>query len=221
MITVHHLENSRSLRILWLLEELGADYQIITYSRDPKSNLAPEEYKALHPLGKAPVVTVDTTSLAETGAIVEYFLDKFPNSGLKPSAGSPESIAYHYWMHAAEGSLMSLLVLGLFLSRMETTPPFPIKQAVRLVTGKVRNFYHTPSLTGMYEYMNAELGKSTYFAGESLTGADIMMSYPVEAAAGRAGLDKTYGNVLAWLERIRARPAYQRAIEKGGGISKI
>ena len=127
MITVHHLENSRSLRILWLLEELGADYEILTYPRDPKTNLAPDSYKALHPLGKAPVVTVGDTVLAETGAIVEYFLDKYPNSGLRPPPDTPERISHNYWMHASEGSLMSLLVLGLFLSRMETTPPFPIK----------------------------------------------------------------------------------------------
>ncbi|MAK63059.1 MAG: glutathione S-transferase [Ponticaulis sp.] len=221
MITVHHLENSRSLRILWLLEELGADFQVKTYKRNPKTNLAPEDYKALHPLGKAPVVTDGDITLAETGAIVEYFLDKFPNSTLRPHIGTPERIPYQYWMHASEGSLMSLLVLGLFLTRMETAPPFPIKQAVQIVTKKIRGFYHTPSLTSMYEYMNAELSQRTWFAGATLTGADIMMSYPVEAAAGRAGLDDRYPNILAWLERVQALPAYQRAVETGGALEAM
>ena len=221
MITVHHLENSRSLRVLWLLEELGADYELKTYKRNPDNNLAPDDYKALHPLGKAPVVTHNGETLAETGAILEHFLDQHPDSPLRPAIGSPGRTAYHYWMHASEGSLMTLLILGLFLSRMETAPPFPIKQAVKIVTKKIRGFYHTPSLTSMYEYINAELGKAPFFTGDTLTAADIMMSYPIEAAAGRAGLDDRYPNTLAWLARIKDIPSYQRALEKGGALEAM
>tara|TARA_B100000678_G_scaffold95898_1_gene80198 strand:- start:26473 stop:27138 length:666 start_codon:yes stop_codon:yes gene_type:complete len=221
MITVHHLENSRSMRILWLLEELGTEYEVKTYKRDPKTNLAPPDYQKLHPLGKAPIVTDGSKTLAETGAIVEHFLDKFPNSGLRPDAGTPQRQSYYYWMHASEGSLMNLLVLGLFMSRMETTPPFPINKITSIVTGKIRDLYLTPSLTRMYEFMNDELGRTPWFAGETVTGADIMMSYPVEAAHGRAGLDKTYPNVMAWLDRLHERPAYQRAVAKGGELETL
>ncbi|MAP95449.1 MAG: glutathione S-transferase [Ponticaulis sp.] len=221
MITVHHLENSRSLRILWLLEELGADYVIKTYPRDPATNLAPKDYQALHPLGKAPVVSDGDTMLAETGAILEHFFDKFADTPLRPAPGTPARTPYQYWMHASEGSLMSLLILGLFLTRMETAPPFPIKQIVKMATSKVRELYHTPSLTKMYAYMNDVLEENDWFAGDALTGADIMMSYPVEAAIGRAGLDDRYPHVLAWMERVKAVPSYQRAVQKGGGLTPM
>ena len=203
------------MRIIWLMEELGIEYDVKVYTRDPVSNLAPAEYKALHPLGKAPVVSDGDIMLAETGAIVEYFMDKYPDSGLRPAIGTPERQPYHYWMHFAEGSLMPLLVFQLFMTRMETQPPFFMRPIVKAVTGQLRKTYHTPTLSAQLAYVEAELGKSTWFAGEKMTGADIMMSFPLEAASGRIGLD-AYPNITTWLRRVRALPNYQTAFAKSG-----
>lgn len=221
MLTVHHLENSRSIRLLWLLEELGAQYEVKRYARDARTNLAPEAYRRLHPVGKAPVLTDGDLVLAETGAIVDYLLDRHPESGLRPPPGAPERIAYNYWFHAAEGSLMPLLVLSLFLSRMETQPPFPIGAVVKLVTGQVRKMYLTPSLASMLAYVEHCLADTTWFAGETLSAADIMMSFPMEAAAARGGLGSAHPHARAWIERVHARPAYQAAIDAGGALDIV
>ena len=218
MLTVHHLENSRSIRILWMLEELGVPYEVKLYARDSQTNLAPASYRDLHPLGKAPVITEGELVLAETGAIIEYLLDSNPDCGLRPPIGSPERQRYHYWLHAAEGSLMPLLVLTLFFGRMETQPPFPIRSIVKLVTGQVRKLYLTPTLTSLLDYIDQELSTSTWFAGEQLTAADIMMGFPLEAAAARGAVGASHPHALAWIERMRARPAYKAAIEKGGHL---
>ena len=215
MITVHHLQKSRSMRIIWLMEELGLEYDVKIYTRDPVSNLAPPDYKALHPLGKAPVVSDGDLMLAETGAIVEYFMDKYPDAGLRPEVGAPERQAYHYWMHFSEGSLMPLLVFQLFLTRMETQPPFFMRPIVKAVTGQLRKAYHTPTLNAQLAFVDAEIAKSPWFAGDKMTGADIMMSFPLEAASGRINLD-TYPNINAWLDKLRALPAYQTAFVKSG-----
>lgn len=221
MITVHHLKNSRSTRIIWLLEELGLDYELKTYDRDGKTNLAPPEIKALHPLGKAPLLTDKGETYAETGAIVDYILDTYGDGNLRPKIGAPERAAYNYWFHAAEGSLMPLLVMGLFFGKMETAPPFFMRPFIKPVTGQVRKLYLTPTTQNLFNYIEAELGKSVWFAGAHVTAADIMMSFPLEAAAGRAGLNENYPNVQAYLKRLRALPAYQRAIETGGEIQVV
>lgn len=216
MITIHHLENSRSLRLIWLLEELGITYDVKVYQRDPVTNLAPDAYRALHPLGKAPVMTMDGKVLAETGAIIEFLMDLFPNAGLRPEPGAPGREKYQYWLHAAEGSLMPLLVMSLFFNRMETVPPFFIRPIIKMVTGRIRDMYLTPSTTNMIDYIEAELGQTGWFAGDRLSAADIIMSFPVEAAMSRAKLEKPYPNIQAWLDRIHERPAYKIAVEKGG-----
>ena len=216
MITVHHLQNSRSLRVIWLMEELGVDYSVSVYERDPETNLAPAAYKSLHPLGKAPIVTVGDKAVAETGAIIEYFMDQHPEAGLRPERGDPAREKYHYWLHAAEGSLMPLLIMALFFNRMETVPPFFIRPVIKAVTGKIRDMYLTPSTTSMIDFIEAELGQSEWFAGEKLTAADIMMSFPMEAAMSRVELGKPYPNIENWLDRIHERPAYKIAVEKGG-----
>ena len=216
MITIHHLENSRSLRVIWLLEELGLDYEVKRYQRDTVTNLAPDAYKALHPVGKAPIITVDDSAIAETGAIIEYLMDRHPEAGLRPEAGDAMRDRYHYWMHASEGSLMPLLVMSLFFTRMETVPPFFIRPIVKMVTGRIRDMYLTPSTTTMLDYIEAELGKSDWFAGDKMTAADIMMSFPVEAAMARVAGGRAMPNTQAWLERIHARPAYQVAVKMGG-----
>jgi glutathione S-transferase len=221
MITVHHLEDSRSTRILWLLEELGQPYELETYSRDPATSLAPDSYKALHPLGKSPIVTIDGNAFAETGAIVETILDRANDHDLRLEPGEQGRDAYLYWLHAAEGSLMPLLVMHLFMTVMETRPPALIRPIIKKVTGMLRQSYLTPSLTSQLDYVNSHLSENEWFAGDQLTAADIMMSYPLEAAAGRDVLDRRHTAVLAYLDRLRERPAYKAAIEKGGELNTV
>ena len=217
MITVHHLENSRSQRILWLLEELNLDYEIKKYARDPVTSLAPPELIKLHPLGKAPVVTDGDITVAESGAIVEYLVRKYDNGGLKPAADSPEGMAYTYWLHYAEGSFMPLMIVSLIINRIETAPmPFFVKPIAKGITQKVRNGYLDANVKRNLDFMESSLNSTLWFCGDELTAADIQMSFAVEAASVRTDLQQDYPNLAACLERMQARPAYQRALEKGG-----
>ena len=217
MITVHHLNNSRSQRVLWLLEELGLDYEIQRYERDPKTMLAPASLRAVHPLGKSPVITEDGLTIAESGALIEYLLERHGKGRLIPPAGTPERLRYTYWLHFAEGSAMSPLLLKLIFSRLPRQPmPFVVRPVVRAVSQRVLKSFVDPQLRAHRDFMEAELGKSPWFAGKAFTAADIQMSFVVEASAARGGLDKRYPKLADWLERIHARPAYRRALEKGG-----
>lgn len=218
MITVHHLENSRSQRILWLLEELGLDYEIKRYARDPVTSLAPPELTKLHPLGKAPMVTDGDKALAESGAIVEYLVRNYDSGRLMPATvDSPEAMAYTYWLHYAEGTFMPLMIVSLIIGRIETAPmPFFVKPVAKGITQKVRDGYLDANVIRNLEFMESTLNKTLWFCGDELTAADIQMSFPVEAAAVRTDLQDDYPNLAAYLERVRARPAYQRALEKGG-----
>ncbi|MBB2495614.1 glutathione S-transferase [Aquipseudomonas ullengensis] len=216
MITVHHLNNSRSQRILWLLEELGLEYQIQRYQRDPKTMLAPPELRAVHPLGKSPVVTDGELTLAESGAIIEYLASRY-GEALLPAAGTPERLRCNYWLHYAEGSAMPPLLLKLVFDKVENSPmPFFIKPIARGIAQKVKGALINPQLKLHLDYLEGELGKSTWFAGEDFSAADIQMSFPLEAATSRGGLDASRPKLKAFLERIHARPAYRRALEKGG-----
>ena len=221
MLTVHHLNNSRSQRVLWLLEELGVEYEVKRYERDPKTMLAPASLRAVHPLGKSPVVTDGDRTLAESGAIVEDLIDRYGNGRLIPAAGTPERLRYTYWLHYAEGSAMPPLLLKLVFDRIETAPtPFFVRPIVRAIAGKVKSSFIGPQLETHLAYQESELGKSTWFAGEELTGADIQMSFPLEAAASRAGLTAaSQPKLFAFLERIHSRPAFRRALERGGPYS--
>lgn len=216
MITVHHLNNSRSQRILWLLEELGCEYEIRKYQRDPRTLLAPAELRRVHPLGKSPVITNGAETIAESGAIIEYLVDTYGNGRLRPPAGTPERRRYTYWLHYAEGSAMTPLLLKLIFSRLPRGPmPFFIRPVVRAVANRAQETYIDPQLKAHADYWENELDKSRWFAGDEFTAADIQMSFPLEGAAVRAGGqlgDKT----RAFLGRIHERPAYQRALEKGG-----
>jgi glutathione S-transferase len=217
MITVHHLNNSRSQRVLWLLEELGMPYEIRPYQRDRQTMLAPPELKAVHPLGKSPVITDGDLTVAETGAIVEYLLDRHGGAALLPAPGTDEHRRYRYWLHFAEGSAMPPLLLKLVFDRIATSPmPFFAKPIVRTVCRKALDAVVWPNLKRQLDFMEAELARSEWFAGAAMSGADIMMSFPVEAAAQRAGLDASRPKLMAWLKRIHARPAYKRALERGG-----
>ncbi|MCH8248802.1 MAG: glutathione S-transferase [Proteobacteria bacterium] len=217
MITIHHLENSRSQRILWLLEELGLDYDIKKYQRDPATHLAPPEMLSLHPLGKAPVITDGDDTLAESGAIIEYLVRKYDHGRLRPVEGTPGGLAYTYWLHYAEGTFMSLMILSLIISRIETAPmPFFAKPIAKGIAAKVRNGYLDRNVKRNLDFMESTLNKSLWFCGDELTAADIQMSFAVEAASVRTSLQDDYPKLAEYLERIKARPAYQRALEKGG-----
>ena len=215
MITVHHLNNSRSQRVLWLLEELGCEYGLVKYQRDPHTLLAPPELRRIHPLGKSPVVTDGAQTLAESGAIVEYLIERYGNGRLRPPAGSAERLRYTYWLHYAEGSAMPPLLLKLVFTRLPRPVPALIRPIVRAVAQRAQQSFIDPQLRTHIGFWEGELGKSTWFAGEELTGADVQMSFPLEAAAARAGI-ALGPRVSGFLERIRARPAYRRALEAGG-----
>ncbi len=217
MLTLHHLENSRSQRILWLLEELGVDYKIQSYTRDPKTSLAPAELFAVHSLGKSPVITDGDLTVAESGAIVEYLVDKYDDGRLLPAEGTPERLAYTYWLHYAEGTFMPLMILSLIMHKIETAPmPFFVKSIAKGIVAKVRGGYLGANTKLNLEYMEAALGKSRWFCGEDFTAADIQMSFVLEAAEVRTNLTSDYPGLAEFLKTIRAMPAYRKGIEMGG-----
>ncbi|MCD2314979.1 glutathione S-transferase [Sphingomonas sp. IC-11] len=205
MIIVHHLENSRSQRVLWMLEELRLPYEVRRYERDRKTMLAPPELRRIHPLGKSPVIE-DTDDggrvVAETGAIVEYLVDK-ADGRLGPPANRAAALDYRYWLHYAEGSLMPPLLVTLVLSRV---PLF----------GKAAQKRIRPWIETHLDFVESHLAAHPWFAGDSLTAADVMMSFPLEAARSRGGLDAARPATIAWLEKVHARPAYQAALRAGG-----
>jgi glutathione S-transferase len=217
MITLHHLENSRSQRVLWLLEELGVPYTVKLYKRDKKTMLAPPELRQVHPLGKSPVITDGKTTVAESGAIVEYLVGRYGGGQLVPAEGTPDKLRYTYWLHFAEGSAMPPLLMKLVFDKVRTAPvPFFIKPIVKGIAHKVTASFIDPNIESQLVFMEGELAKRRWFACDEFTAADIQMSFPLEAAAARAGLDSRYPKLTDWLARIHARPAYVRALEKGG-----
>ncbi|MBL0163143.1 MAG: glutathione S-transferase [Xanthomonadales bacterium] len=217
MITVHHLNNSRSQRVLWLLEELGLDYEVIRYERDAKTMLAPPALRKVHPLGKSPVISDGDVTVAESGAIIEYLVDQYGQGKLKPRAGSAEQRRYTYWLHYAEGSAMPPLLMSLVFARIPTQPmPFFVRPVAKGIADKVLTSYIEPQLKQHLDYIESELTDRDWFAGRKFTAADIQMSFPVEAFAARGGLGRKHARLASWLERIHARPAYRRALERGG-----
>jgi glutathione S-transferase len=218
MIIVHHLNNSRSQRVLWLLEELGLAYDIKLYERDPNTLRAPPSLREIHPLGKSPVISDGALTLAESGAIIEYLADKHTDARLAPALGTPERVRYLYWLHYAEGSAMPLLLLKLIFDRIEGAPmPFFVRPIGRSIARRVKSSLVEPQIAQHLDYIEAELAESPWFAGNAFSAADIQMSYPLEAAAARSGSDAIRPNLAAFLDRIHARPAYQRALERSGG----
>jgi glutathione S-transferase len=220
MITVHHLNNSRSQRVLWLLEELGVAYEVKRYERDAKTMLAPPALLAVHPLGKSPVIVDGSVAVAESGAIVEYLIDRYGGGRLNPKAGTPERLRYTYWLHYAEGSAMPPLLLKLVFDRVANNPaPWPISAIARRIASTVQDSFIGPQLKRHLDYMETELAAHSWFAGEEFTAADVQMSFPLEAAASRAGLNASRPRLWAFLDRIHARDAYKRALERGGPYS--
>jgi len=216
MIIVHHLNNSRSQRLLWLLEELGVLYDIKRYQRDPKTMLAPPELRQIHPLGKSPVITDGDVTLAESGAIMEYILERYGGGRLVPHPGTPEKVRYIYWMHFAEGSAMPPLVMKLVLGRMAKSSPLLVRPVAKALSGRVMSGFVQPNISRQLDYMEAELNRTSWFAGNEFTAADIQMSFPLEAAAARGGLDEKKPRLMEFLNRIHGREAYRAALERGG-----
>lgn len=216
MIVVHHLDHSRSQRVLWLLEELGLDYEIRAYARDPKTMLAPPSLKAAHPLGKSPVVVDGDKTLAESGAILEYLVDAYGAGRFAPPPGTADSLRYRYFMHYAEGSLMPPLLMKLVFTRMPRGAPFVIRPIARMIAAKTLVSYVDPQIERHLDYLEGELKDRPWFAGEAFSAADIQMSFPLEVAAARAGLDARRPRLWDFVRRIQERPAYARAAAKGG-----
>ena len=217
MITVHHLENSRSQRVLWLLEELGLEYDVIRYQRDPKTLLAPPALRAIHPLGKSPVVVDDGDVLAESGAIIETLVERHDAAhALAPPPASRERLRWRYWLHYAEGSAMPPLLLALVFSRITKAPmPFFARPVARGIAAQALDGFIRPQLELHAKYLEGELATADWFCGSGFSAADVQMSFPVEALATRLGLDAC-PRLQDWLQHCRARPAWQRALARGG-----
>ncbi|MDR7335794.1 glutathione S-transferase [Roseateles asaccharophilus] len=216
MITVHHLNNSRSQRVLWLLEELGLPYDIKHYQRDAKTSLAPPELKQVHPLGKSPVITDGALTVAESGAILEYLVDKYGQGRLKPT-DEQALLHYRYFMHFAEGSAMPPLVMKLVFNKVKRAPaPFFIKPIAKSIAGKVLSTFVQPNIDRQLKFLEGELAARPWFAGAEFSAADVQMSFPIEAAASRGADMSAYPKLKAFLDRIHARPAYKQALERGG-----
>ncbi len=217
MIVVHHLNNSRSQRVLWLLEELGLEYEIKFYQRDPKTMLAPPELRKVHPLGKSPVIEDRGATLAESGAILEHLASRYGAGRVVPAEGTPERLRYTYWMHFAEGTAMPPLLMKLIFDRIRNAPmPFFVRPIARKIADQALGGFVTPNLERNLDFMESELGRSEWFAGAGFSAADIQMSFPLEAARARGGLDEKRSRLMAFLQKIHSRPAYQRALERGG-----
>lgn len=209
MLVVHHLNNSRSQRVLWLLEELTLDYEIKRYERDPNTRLAPESLREIHPLGKSPVITDDGLTLAESGAIIEYLVERYGGGRLASKLGTAEWLRYKYWLHYAEGSAMPLLVMKLIFDNFGLGDSSAYREFI------------TPQIKLHFDYIESELGKNTWFVDEEFSAADIQMSFPLEAVTAQVGLDASRPKLMGFLERIHARPAYQSALERGGAYQLL
>lgn len=214
MIVVHHLENSRSQRILWLLEELGADYEVRRYNRDTQTMLAPPELKAVHPLGKSPLISDGDTVIAESGAIVEHLVERFDDGTLAPARDSAHFPTYRQWLHYAEGSIMPLLVMRLIFGQLPKQAPKLMRPLMRGVESNVMAKFLGPQLDLHLDYLEQQLQATGHFVGTDWSAADILMSFPLEAASARLGGARKA--IADFVERARARPAYQRALERGG-----
>ncbi|MEE4205613.1 MAG: glutathione S-transferase family protein [Erythrobacter sp.] len=221
MLTLHHLEYSQSFRILWLLEELGADYDLKVYERDPQTNLAPDDYKALSPLGTAPVVTDGDLVLAESNAIIDYILDAHPDSPLRPAPGSPDRARHLFWFHAAQGSLMSTQMVSMVLTLLETRTPWPISALLKAVFGQVRKLFVNPRLDALFGELEKDLATKPFFGGDHLTAADITLVYPMFAARDKGAFQSGYPNIARWFERVEAMPSFKAARAKDGRSSII
>lgn len=206
MIVIHHLNNSRSQRVSWLLEELGVPYEFEHHRRDGKTNLAPPELRAIHPLGKSPVIQDGDLTLAESGAIIEYLAERYGGGRLVPQRGSKEHVRYLYWMHFAEGTIMLHMVARLYLIR--------VGEAAAAMRARVEGM-----ISDELDLVEAELGRSAYLAGPEFSAADVQMVFPLEFAAYAGLFNERHVKLRDYLARMQARPAYRHAVEKGGAYA--
>ena len=217
MITVHHLNNSRSQRVLWLLEELNLAYEIKRYERDPKTIRAPKSLRDVHPLGKSPVITDGEITVAESGAIIDYLVRRYAKDQLIPQEDTAEFRAYQYWMHYSEGSLMPPLLMRMLFEKVKTSPmPFFIKPVAKMIADKVLSTFVNPEISLNMGYVDQYLSEHQWFTGEQLSGADFQMSFPLEASVASGTLGDKYPNILAYVQRFQARDAYRKALAEGG-----
>lgn len=225
MITLHHLNNSRSTRIIWLLEELGLDYKLVSYQRQD-NQLAPDALKKIHPLGKAPILVDESSNtnplvIAESGAIIEYLIHNYDsNKQLAVEIGSQTWRDCTFWLHFAEGSAMTPLLFSLVLGKIPAKSPLVIRPIAKAISKGVMESFVQPNLDRHNDFIENHLAQNPWFAGEQITGADIQMSFVIEAISVRCDLPhrNTYPNISKWLDKIRARPAYQAALQKGGEL---
>lgn len=217
MIKLHHLTNSRSQRVLWLLEELELPYEIVRYDRDEVTFRAPASLRAIHPLGKSPILEDDATVVVESGAILEYLVDKYGGGRLRPVAGSPDELRYRFYMHYAEGSVMPPLLVKLIVEKIEKAPvPFFLKPVLRGISQQVHRAYIDDQIRTHFDFIESELRRSAWVAGERFTAADIQMSFPIEALDARDAVGAERKAIRSYLEKLRSRPAYVKAIQAGG-----
>lgn len=216
MLKVHHLENSRSQRVVWLLEELELPYEIVVHSRPHDSRTSSGSLTRIHPLGKAPVLSDGNAVVAETGAIFEYLMDRHAGGRLQPGPGTPERVPYIYWRHFSEGSFMPYLAMKLVFGGLVQKSPWPVKPVTSLIARAVGTMYLDPNIRAELAYIESHLAEHAWFAGDAFSAADVLMGFPMEAVAGRMAPAKQYPNIASFVGRIRERPAYVRAMRKGG-----
>ena len=216
MITVHHLEHSRSQRVLWLLEELGLDYEIHLYERDPKTRLAPPELAQVHPLGKSPVITDDERTLAESGTILEYLARRYGKGRWAPALSADAYWDFHYWMHYAEGSLMPPLLLKLVFDAVGSQAPFLLRPLTKGISSQVDRAFIGPQIRTHLDFVEAHLASREWFVGQRISAADVQMCFPLEAALARGLVGEQRPAIRDFVNRCHQRPAYQRALEAGG-----
>jgi glutathione S-transferase len=221
MLILHHLNNSRSHRIIWLMEELGVEYEIKYYQRDPKTFLAPSSLKTIHPIGSSPVITDESVTLAESGAIIEYILYKYGQNRLIPTIGSTEWVQYLYWLHFAEGTLMPMLFFKLIFENIHYHSPFFIKPITKTIKSKVNNYVISPRLTTQMNFIESTLEKNLWLTSNEFTAADIQMGIPLLWASENKKMINDKPKIMAFIERIKTRPAFIRTLEKGGEISRV
>lgn len=221
MITLHHLEFSQSFRVLWLFEELGAPYELKLYKRDPKTRLAPDEYKTLSPLGTAPVITDGDVVLAESTAVMDYILDTHDDGRLRPSPDAPNRAKYLFWYNVANGSMMPMLFMNMVFGMFETRSPFFVKPVIKGATGQGHKLLVEPRMSRIIDAAEADLSKTPWFAGDTLTAADIVMSYGMEAARDRGFISSKHPHCIAWIERMLEYPSYKASLEKDGNETAL
>lgn len=216
MLVLHHLEYSQSFRILWLLEELGAEYELKVYERDRKTRLAPADYKSASPLGTAPFITDGEVVLAESNAIIDYILDGHPGSSLRPAPDAADRARHLFWFHAAPASLMSIQFMDGMMTMLQSRAPFFVRPLFRAAFRQVRSMLVQPRLDRIFEKAEADLGQAPWFGGQELGASDITLVYSLYAARDRGAFEGRYPRIEEWFHRVEQRSAFQRAREKDG-----